>query len=310
MAEDETNLADELNATPAPAAEAKKRKTCFFITPIGPHASDIRRATDGIYRQVLVPVCEKKGYDCRVAHGLTEPGSVMDQVVRRLLNDDLVIANLTMSNPNVTYELAVRHAAKKPVICLLERGKPLPFDLQPERVIEYVNDIEGVGELSLALSDAIDAVEAPGYQMDNPVVRAAKDFKIERSTTSVAEGDAILQKLSSLERSIRVLSNRTPAQSAYDAAVPLDHGSPYAMNTRVSGPPAALQAFGQRLLSVPEVQTVELGVTQPDPLNPGAATAAIQVIVQGFTNEIIAVRMLRGLARSFGVQLENIGFGQ
>ena len=36
---------------------------------------------------------------------------------------------------NVYYELAVRHATRKPVIQLMQKGEPLPFDVAGTRTI-------------------------------------------------------------------------------------------------------------------------------------------------------------------------------
>ena len=50
---------------------------------------------------------------------------------------DLCVAVLTFLNPNVFYELALRHCVGLPVICLIERGQSLPFNVSDMRVIEY-----------------------------------------------------------------------------------------------------------------------------------------------------------------------------
>jgi nucleoside 2-deoxyribosyltransferase len=93
-------------------------KECFIITPIGGTGSDIRRETDGLIRSVLKPVLSEFDLNPVPAHEISETGSITRQIIKQLLESDLVIANLTGLNPNVMYEVGIRHCARKPMIVL------------------------------------------------------------------------------------------------------------------------------------------------------------------------------------------------
>lgn len=143
-----------------------------MVTPIGNDNSEIRRSADGLIASVIKPVCEQMNIDVFVAHEIDSSGSITGQVLEHVLEDDLVIANLTTLNPNVMYELAVRHSARKPVVTLAEIGTQLPFDISDERTLFFKNDMAGVEDLKNRLPGAINSsldVESP----DNPVYRAA-----------------------------------------------------------------------------------------------------------------------------------------
>ncbi len=68
---------------------------------------------------------------------MSDPGIISRQIVSHLLDADLVIADLTGRNPNVFYELAIRHATGKPFIQLITKGEVIPFDVDHQRTILF-----------------------------------------------------------------------------------------------------------------------------------------------------------------------------
>lgn len=196
---------------PAPAAPSdappKCDKTCFVITPIGPDEGDVRRATNGLLSSVLRPVLEPLGYETRAAHEIEITGNISKEIIRRLLNADLVIANLTGLNPNVMYELAVRHAKRLPVIIIALKGTDLPFDIVQERAIFYRDDFLGSVELRNRLDAATRAITKETSEQDNPIYSVVKEDLI-RAKENVGSAELlILDRLAGLERSVSRLGN-------------------------------------------------------------------------------------------------------
>ena len=97
-----------------------KKKVCFIITPIGNETDPIRRHIDGLIDECIVPVINDR-YDVHVSHRMTMPGSITNQIIAEIYNADLVVANLTNLNANVMYELAFRHAIRKPAIIIMQK---------------------------------------------------------------------------------------------------------------------------------------------------------------------------------------------
>lgn len=133
----------------------KEFKECFIITPIGSIGSEIFNKTEGLINSVLKPVLEKFNFIPIPAHHINDSGSINKQIIEKIVNCELVIANLTSINPNVMYELAIRHSFGKKVITMAENGTKLPFDIVDQRTIFYEDSMIGVEKVKPLLDKAI-----------------------------------------------------------------------------------------------------------------------------------------------------------
>lgn len=144
-------------------------KSCFMIAPIGQATSDIRKRSDQVLKHIIRPIVEEFGYAIDRADDIDHSGQITSQVIDRIANDDLVIADLTDLNPNVFYELALRHALKKPFVQIAEIGTILPFDLQNQRTILFDHrDLDSVAEARDRISKSIASLEA-GSPVETPM---------------------------------------------------------------------------------------------------------------------------------------------
>lgn len=152
-----------------------QKKKCFIITPIGEKDSDIFRQADGVIKSVIRPVLKEHGFnDICAAHEITKSGMINNQIINRIVEDDLVVANLTDRNPNVMYEVCLRHVTAKPIIHICETGTVLPFDIKDSRTIFYRNDISGCGELKDELEKYVKDLTYGTECKDNPIYTAIK----------------------------------------------------------------------------------------------------------------------------------------
>lgn len=145
-----------------------KKKTCFIITPIGDEKDEIRRHIDGVIDNIITPVMENE-YELNVAHRLFNTGSINKQIIEQIYKSDIVIANLTQTNPNVMYELAFRHTLGLPAITIAVDGTKLPFDVISERTIFYKNDIQGVSEAQDELKNYLKQIDYNSGKTTGPI---------------------------------------------------------------------------------------------------------------------------------------------
>lgn len=177
----------------------KAKKKCFVITPIGAPNSDIRRKIDGVISSAIKPVLNGK-YEVIVSHEETNSGSIKSSIIKNIYDCDLVIANLTTQNPNVMYEVAIRHAVAKPIIHITEDVKDLPFDINDQRTIEYKDDMYGVIELRDKLDKMVSDIETSTEKISNPVVDSLKITNIINvQENNMDISDAIITMLSQLK---------------------------------------------------------------------------------------------------------------
>ncbi|MFU1718321.1 hypothetical protein [Bacillus velezensis] len=181
----------------------KTNKRAFVITPIGNENTSIRRSAEGFIDAVIVPILNELGFETTVAHRMSDGGSITNQLISRILEDDLVIANLTGLNPNVMYEIAVRHAIRKPIVHVCEHGTKLPFDLGAERTIFFTNDMMGVIEVKGTFKKYVEAA-LNEKESDNPIYRASNESMIlQHVKDQDPDKYLVLNRLSEIEQLVR-----------------------------------------------------------------------------------------------------------
>lgn len=114
-----------------------EKRLCFVVSPIGSPGSPERKRSNGYLREVIEPVAGKAGYRVERADHDKAPGIVTEAIVNKLVLADLVIADLHGPNPNVMYEVALRHATGKPIVQMISDGEALPFDIGGMNTILY-----------------------------------------------------------------------------------------------------------------------------------------------------------------------------
>lgn len=110
-------------------------KICFYITPIGAENSEERKHSDMLLECVVSPVLEEFGLKVVRADQIDKPGIITNQILDYITKSKMVVADLSFHNPNVFYELAVRHMKGLPAIHLSRKVDNIPFDISGFRTI-------------------------------------------------------------------------------------------------------------------------------------------------------------------------------
>ncbi|HSO47771.1 MAG TPA: tetratricopeptide repeat protein, partial [Rhizobiaceae bacterium] len=112
----------------------------FVAMPFGTKAGPDGQQIDfnRVYAEYVVPALKASGLNVFRADEEERAGDIRTDMFQELLLADLVVADLTLANPNVWYELGVRHGLRARGVVLICGGKvTTAFDLYTDRKLRY-----------------------------------------------------------------------------------------------------------------------------------------------------------------------------
>jgi len=128
----------------------------FIVRPFG-LKNDID--FDAVEANLIGPALDKLGVTGRTTGEIVGQGNIRTDMFQLLLTADLVVADLSIHNANVFYELGIRHALRDRHTFLLRCNVDrYPFDLQTDRYFTYKKEApaDSVDALAAALRATID----------------------------------------------------------------------------------------------------------------------------------------------------------
>jgi hypothetical protein len=156
-------------------------KTCFVIMPIGTQsfgdaeltANELRLKYDDLIKEAISRA--RPTVDIVRADDVSLPGTITTDIITRIMHSDYVVADVTYPNPNVFYELGLRHACKTGTIIIRDKSGPkIPFDIAHLRCIDYENTPTGLKELANQLGVYFDHADRDPNRPDNHFQELAK----------------------------------------------------------------------------------------------------------------------------------------
>lgn len=194
-------------------ATALQAPSAFVVMPIGTEGTDDHDYFRTLYAAYVKPALERAGYHVQRADDTELAGAVTRDIVSRLANADIVIADLTHLNPNVFYEIGIRHTLRRNgTILIIDKARTtgIPFDLSGYRAIMFTGDLAGVADLQKRLDRALAASRAADPEhRDNPVHDALPSLPENTlATSSETELGRLREDLAKAHRRIRDYERR------------------------------------------------------------------------------------------------------
>ena len=170
------------------------RAVCFVIMPFGRKPDGVGRMIDfdRIYNEIIGPAAEASALAVVRADEEKGAGFIHKLMYERILLSEFAIADLTILNANVYYELGIRHATRpETTILTLAQGSPLPFDVGPLRALPYGLSEDGAPRDPDVAREALTARLIDSRQhrsMDSPLFQLLEGYRpapIDRLKTDV-----------------------------------------------------------------------------------------------------------------------------
>jgi hypothetical protein len=217
------------------------KELCFVLMPFGlkkdPQGKEID--FDKVYQLYIKPAIEKAGLEPVRADEEKGGGFIHKPMYERLLYCDFAVADLSFANPNVFYELGIRHAIKPyTTVSLFEVNTRLPFDVAPLRTLPYsyengviANEQQCIDALASRIADNLDASKST----DSPIAQlisgfsfpdlsglrnGSETFQTWRNTikTTIKEVEEARQDWNALEKEKKAAQKGSAAYAAAEAA--------------------------------------------------------------------------------------------
>ncbi|MFV0299699.1 MAG: hypothetical protein ACK5IP_02240, partial [Paracoccus sp. (in: a-proteobacteria)] len=129
-----------------------RQLTCFVVTGFGKktdYPTGRVLNLDQTFRQLVQPACDRAGINAFRAIDANLTGQIDAVMYRWIFQADLVIADLSTLNPNVFYELGVRHAQRPNTSVIIAESlllQRIPFDLSSFVIHQYEHGGDVIAE--------------------------------------------------------------------------------------------------------------------------------------------------------------------
>lgn len=136
-------------------------KSCFVIMPIADMEGYETGHFKRVYEHLIRPACQAAGYQTHRADYVASSNYIIIDILKKIVESDIVICDLSGRNPNVLYELGVRQAFNLPTVLIKDIKTPRIFDIQGLRTTEYsqtlrIDEVQNdINSITLAITETI-----------------------------------------------------------------------------------------------------------------------------------------------------------
>lgn len=113
------------------------KPVCFVIMPISDASGYESGHFSRVYEYLLKPSIEAAGFEAVRADDEIKTDYIVTGIIKKIVESEMILCDISTKNPNVLYELGIRHAFGKPVAIIKDKETEKIFDIQGLRYHEY-----------------------------------------------------------------------------------------------------------------------------------------------------------------------------
>ena len=114
-----------------------EKPKCFVMMPFSDSIDYETNHFTKVFEQIISPAIIKAGYDVVRVDQNKISDQIINKIIEGIVECDMAICDLSTNNPNVLYELGLRHAFDKPVVLIKDNKTSKIFDIQGISIIPY-----------------------------------------------------------------------------------------------------------------------------------------------------------------------------
>ena len=139
------------------------KKTCFVIMPISDQDGYEKGHFTRVYNHLIKPACLNAGFEAIRADDEAKTNYIVIDVIKKIIDSEIVICDLSAKNPNVLYELGIRQAFNKKVVLIKDNKTTRIFDIQGLRTLDYDENLridevqKNIGQISKTIKDTFES---------------------------------------------------------------------------------------------------------------------------------------------------------
>lgn len=186
----------------------KETKSCFIIMPISDQDGYDKGHFNRVYEHLIKPACIKAGFKPIRADEEVKTNYIVVDIIRKILDSEMVLCDLSAKNPNVLYELGLRQAFNRKVVLIKDKKTNRIFDIQGLRTIDYDETLR-IDEVNKSI-DQISKTLSETHQSEGEInsliqLLSLKPAELPTQINLSQESSLILDTLNDISNRIRKL---------------------------------------------------------------------------------------------------------
>jgi hypothetical protein len=189
------------------------KKTCFIIMPASSADSYEPGHFKRVYEYIIRPACKNAGFEPVREEDINTTNHIVIDVLKKVIEADMAVCDVSSQNPNVLYQLGVRQAFNLPVTLIKDNKTARIFDIQGWREVQYDANmrIDKIEEAIPELTHALRSAYKDGGKTINSITQLLGIEPAKVTKTEVSrDTELLLEAIENVNRRLNRIESDSP----------------------------------------------------------------------------------------------------